>query len=91
MLLSQHGAQIITVDPTSTDVSCLNLNIKNKSTRKFVIQHIIPRIDIIFESFRPGVMEHLNLGPAEIHAINPNVIYVRISGYGRYPINDSVT
>lgn len=53
--------------------------------RNFVLQELIPRIDIIFESFRPGVMESLNLGPEDIHAINPKVIYVRISGFGRDP------
>lgn len=27
-------------------------------------------------------MERLELGPADIHAVNPRLIYVRISGYG---------
>ncbi len=27
-------------------------------------------------------MERLQLGPSEVHAINPNLIYVRISGFG---------
>lgn len=33
-------------------------------------------------------MERLELGPSEIHAINPNLIYVRISGYGHSPSNN---
>lgn len=55
-----------------------------------MLQELIPRVGIIFESFRPGVMETLNLGPTEIHAINPKIIYVRISGFGR-SAPDSVT
>ena len=39
-------------------------------------------MDIVIESFRPGVMERLKLGPSEIHKINPQIIYVRLSGYG---------
>lgn len=59
--------------------------------RNFVLEELIPRVDIIFESFRPGVMEMLNLGPSHIHAINPNVIYVRISGFGRTAPNSLTT
>lgn len=43
---------------------------------------MLPKIDILIESFRPGVMERLELGPAEVHEINPNLIYVRVSGFG---------
>lgn len=50
--------------------------------REFILKKVIPQIDILIESFRPGVMERLQLGPSEVHAINPNLIYVRISGFG---------
>jgi alpha-methylacyl-CoA racemase len=43
----------------------------------------VPHVDIILESFRPGVMEKLGLSPAEVHNINPRVIYARVSGYGQ--------
>ncbi len=59
--------------------------------RKFVRKDLIPQIDIIFESFRPGVMESVELGPEDIHAINPKVIYVRISGFGRDPQNQNIS
>ena len=39
------------------------------------------------ESFRPGTMEKMGLSPKEIHDINPNVIYVRLSGYGNEKSN----
>lgn len=35
-------------------------------------------------------MEALGIGPAEVHAINPKIIYVRISGWGRHPTFNSV-
>lgn len=40
-------------------------------------------MNIFCEQFRPGVMEHLNLCPQQVHRVNPKCIYVRISGYGR--------
>lgn len=39
--------------------------------------------DVVLENFRPGTMERWGLGPADIHALNPNVIYARVSGYGQ--------
>lgn len=42
----------------------------------------MPSIDIILESYRPGVMEKLGLSPEEVHKIKPSIIYARLSGYG---------
>ena len=57
-------------------------NLKNKKIRDFVLMHIVPKVDIIIEGFRPGVMERFGLAPSSVHRVNPKVIYVRISGYG---------
>ena len=60
----------------------LILNLKNKKISNFVLDRVIPKVDILLESNRPGVMEKFGLGPESVHAINPNLIYVRVSGYG---------
>ncbi|NIQ60407.1 MAG: CoA transferase, partial [Gemmatimonadetes bacterium] len=39
--------------------------------------------DVLIENFRPGTMERWGLGPADLEARNPNLIYTRISGYGQ--------
>lgn len=39
--------------------------------------------DVVVENFRPGVMERLKLGPEELHARHPRLVYCRISGYGQ--------
>lgn len=38
--------------------------------------------DVVLEGFRPGVMERLGLGPAEMRVRNPKLIYARLSAYG---------
>jgi len=38
--------------------------------------------DIVVENFRPGVVDRLGIGFADIAAINPRVIYCSLSGYG---------
>ena len=39
--------------------------------------------DVIVENFRPGTLERWNLGPAELHAINPRLVILRSSGFGQ--------
>lgn len=39
--------------------------------------------DVVIENFRPGGLEKLGLGWADLSALNPNLVMVRISGYGQ--------
>ncbi|SDE55056.1 CaiB/BaiF CoA transferase family protein [Belnapia rosea] len=44
---------------------------------------LIERADILVEQFRPGVMERLGLGPGQVMARNPRLIWCSITGYGQ--------
>lgn len=39
--------------------------------------------DVFVENFRPGVAERLGLGPGDIRAVRPDIVYCSISGWGR--------
>jgi alpha-methylacyl-CoA racemase len=39
--------------------------------------------DALFEGFRPGVMERLGLGPDDCTAVNPRLVYGRMTGWGQ--------
>jgi alpha-methylacyl-CoA racemase len=39
--------------------------------------------DALIEGFRPGVMERLGLGPDELLADNPRLVYGRVTGWGQ--------
>lgn len=43
---------------------------------------LVQQADVLVENFRPGVMERLGLGPEAMRALNPRLIYTRISGMG---------
>ncbi|CAN5392292.1 CoA transferase [soil metagenome] len=41
------------------------------------------RCDVFVENFRPGALDHFALGYEQVRAINPAVVYVSITGFGR--------
>ncbi len=44
---------------------------------------LIATADILIENFRPGTLEGWGLSPETLHAENPGLIIVRVSGYGQ--------
>jgi crotonobetainyl-CoA:carnitine CoA-transferase CaiB-like acyl-CoA transferase len=60
----------------------ITLNLKRPSGRAALLR-LASRADILVENNRPGVMDRLQLGYAEIAAINPFIIYASISGFGQ--------
>lgn len=48
-----------------------------------VLRRLLPEVDILIENFRPGTMERWGLGWDALHAINPRLIMVRITGFGQ--------
>ena len=48
-----------------------------------IVRQLVKDADVLIENFRPGAMEAWSLGPDELLAINPNLIMLRISGYGQ--------
>jgi crotonobetainyl-CoA:carnitine CoA-transferase CaiB-like acyl-CoA transferase len=46
------------------------------------IKKLIVRADVLIHNFRPGVMERIGLSYDNVKALNPNLVYARINGYG---------
>ncbi|WP_009480563.1 CaiB/BaiF CoA-transferase family protein [Rhodococcus sp. JVH1] len=47
------------------------------------VRRLVAEADVLLEGYRPGVMERLGLGPDELLAVNPRLIYGRMTGYGQ--------
>jgi crotonobetainyl-CoA:carnitine CoA-transferase CaiB-like acyl-CoA transferase len=58
------------------------VDLKQAAGRHLVLQ-LIEDADVLVQNFRPGAMARLGLGYAEVSAVNPNLIYASISGYGQ--------
>jgi crotonobetainyl-CoA:carnitine CoA-transferase CaiB-like acyl-CoA transferase len=48
-----------------------------------LVRQLVARSDILVENFRPGTMERWRLGWNDLSAIRPELIMVRISGFGQ--------
>lgn len=49
---------------------------------KMALADFVRRADVLIESFRPGVLARLGIGTDWLHAIQPRLVIVSISGYG---------
>ena len=54
----------------------LPLNLKD-SADLARLQNLVTKADVFVEGFRPGVAERLSIGPDDLHAVNPRLVYTR--------------
>lgn len=57
-------------------------NLKDPDDRATILR-LVGKADVIIEGFRPGVMERLGFGPDDLAALNPGLIYGRMTGWGQ--------
>ena len=60
----------------------ITLNLRVKAGQK-ILKDLVKQADVLFENFTPGTLERWNIGWDELHAVNPRLIMVRVSGYGQ--------
>lgn len=99
MLLADLGADVIRIDRLVAGDLGFNIDIRydllNRGKRAAAIDikspagietvlDLIRQADILIEGFRPGVMERLGLGPDACHAVNPRLVFGRMTGWGQY-------
>jgi alpha-methylacyl-CoA racemase len=98
MMLSDMGADVLRVDRTGAADLGLSIdpkfNVLNRGRRSVALdlktpaavtamKRLIADADALIEGFRPGVMERLGLGPDDCLAVNPRLVYGRMTGWGQ--------
>ena len=94
MLLADMGAEVIRLsrkdnegienkfDIHNRSKRSITADLKNKATI-FEILKLIDQVDVVFEGYRPGIVEKLGIGPDVCLKRNPKLIYGRMTGWGQ--------
>lgn len=57
------------------------LNLKEDRAKQALLR-LCEGADVFIQNFRPGVVDRMGIGEADVRAVSPDVIYVSISGFG---------
>jgi crotonobetainyl-CoA:carnitine CoA-transferase CaiB-like acyl-CoA transferase len=94
---ADYGADVLMVEPPGGALTrrqpgwaslgrgkrSLVLDLKTSAGRAELREHLAGA-DVLVETFRPGVLEEMGLGPDALRALNPGLITTSITGFGRY-------
>lgn len=50
---------------------------------KALFERLLPEFDVLVENFRPGTLDQWGLSSERLHAIHPNLITLRLTGFGQ--------
>lgn len=98
MLLGDLGARVIRVDrpdrsggvtgmqpaddPRTRGHQGIGVNLRDPAGRDLLFS-LVHDADVFLEGMRPGAAERLGIGPAELQARNPRLVYGRATGWGQ--------
>ncbi len=98
MLLADLGAEVIALDrlePSGIGIPrAPKFDVTRRGRRSVALDlkrpdgiacalDLVAKADALIEGFRPGTMERLGLGPDACHAVNPRLVYGRVTGWGQ--------
>ncbi|NLT30096.1 MAG: CoA transferase [Propionibacterium sp.] len=94
MLLADLGADVVriqrpgalpkgTPDAELRGRTLVEADLRSDEGREVALG-LLDKADVVLEGFRPGVTERLGLGPDDLLARNPRLVYGRMTGWGQH-------
>jgi alpha-methylacyl-CoA racemase len=96
MVLADLGAEVLRIDKPRDDLvfTAPEHNLLHRGRRSAIVDlrqsggpEVVRRLartaDVVTEGYRPGVAERLGIGPDDLFALNPRLIYGRMTGWGQ--------
>ncbi|MEU7001755.1 CaiB/BaiF CoA-transferase family protein [Nonomuraea sp. NPDC046570] len=94
MMLADHGAEVLRIDRVASVTDAPRRDVMDRGKRTIgldlkspegvaAFKELAQHADVVIEVFRPGVAERLGIGPEDLRAANPRLIYGRMTGWGQ--------
>lgn len=93
MMLSDLGADVVRVRrPGGLTMPAENVDLLHRGKRIVDLDvkaepgkllDLVAKADVLLDCFRPGTCERLGIGPQDCEAVNPRLIFARITGWGQ--------
>ncbi|WP_326545219.1 CaiB/BaiF CoA-transferase family protein [Mycolicibacterium sp. ND9-15] len=94
MVLADLGADVVRVRrPGGLQMPAENVDLLHRGKRvvdldvkkdRAALLNLAAKADVLVDPFRPGTCERLGIGPDDCAAVNPRLIYARITGWGQH-------
>ena len=78
----QHNGLAIGFARLNAGKRSVGIDLRSSAGRDLVLR-IVPHVDVVVESFRPGRLEEWGLGYDALRAVNDKIILTRVSGFGQ--------
>ncbi|WP_309806184.1 CoA transferase [Caballeronia sp. LZ008] len=59
----------------------ISLDLRDEAARE-IVWRLIREADVLVENYRPGVLDKMGFGYAQVHEVNPRLVYCSCTGYG---------